>query len=700
MSVNVSNPPVALVHNVQDGVGKTDAIPRLLSVPFEAARNDVVVKRGALERRPPSRRDWRGFGSAFFLLAVVWAVFGQTVGHDFVNYDDGAYVYENPVVQKGLTWAGVRWALTFGEIGHWHPLTWISHLLDYQLYGPNAGGHHLTSVVFHAATAILLFLVLRQMTGRLWRSAFVSAVFAIHPLRVESVAWISERKDVLAAFFFVLTLGAYLRYVRRRSAGRYAFMMLTFALGLLSKNMLVTLPFVLLLLDYWPLPRWAGGAETRTWRVLVVEKIPLLLLALGSCVATALVPETVPDIHRWSLALRLENAALSYATYVGQMFWPTELTCCYPGPTNLLPWWKLTAALALLAAVSVAAWVMRRRHPYLTVGWLWYLGMLVPAIGVVQISYYAHADRYTYLPHIGFYVALTWLVAELGTNWRARRWLLAGASAVVLPALIASARVQTTQWRNTEALWNHALACDSANEVAHFNLGTFLIDRGRVDEAIAHLQRAVGIAPDDEEAHGNLGVALAKKGRLDEAAAQYERVLQIKPADPVAHHNLGNLLLAAGRTNEALLHFQAAVGHRPTYAEAWVNLGTACLQLGRTHEAKAHFRRALEIEPEQTDAENNLAWLLATSPDAAVRDGAQAVALAEHANRGTGTKDPNLLDTLAAAYAEIGRFDDALSCVQRAIALADAGNRPALVGPLKAKQRLYAERQPFREERK
>ena len=649
---------------------------------------------------PPVRTPSLVLAICFALAAAVWAVFGQTLRHDFVNYDDVAYVTENPIVQKGLTWEGVRWALTFGEIGHWHPLTWISHMLDCQLFGLDAGGHHLTSVMFHAATAVLLFLVLRQMTGYLWRSAFVAAAFAIHPLRAESVAWVSERKDVLAGFFFVLTLGAYARYAQRPSLARYAAVLLAFALGLLCKNTLVTLPFVLLLLDYWPLRRTAPTSGPQRWRSLVEEKVPLLMLTIASCIATALVPETVPDIHRWSFAVRLENAVLSYVTYLGQAIYPAGLACCYPGPSGPLSLGKVVGALLLLLGFSGAAFATRKRYPCLTVGWLWYLGMLVPAIGLVQISYYAHADRYTYLPQIGLFFALTWLAADLSAGWPMRRWVLGGMAAIILPVLVMAARLQASYWRNTETLWAHALACNPANDVAHFDLGTYLLDRGRVDEAIGHLRQAVALAPNDDEFHGNLGVALSKKGRVDEAALQYEEVLRIKPDDPIAHQNLGNILLGQGKSGEALVHFQKAVASRPTYVEAWVNLGSACLQQGRAKEAVAHFRRALAIDPKNVDAQNNLAWALATSPDVGLRDGAQAVMLAEQVNRRTGAKDPNLLDTLAAAYAEDGRFTDAVSCVRTAIELAQASGQRALLAQLEAKRQLYAAGHPFREERK
>jgi hypothetical protein len=342
------------------------------------------------ECRPAGLNDhWTVPGVCIFLAVITFAVFGQTVHYEFVNYDDNEYVYENPVVQKGLTWEGFRWALTYGQIGHWHPLTWLSHMLDCQLYGLQAGGHHLTNLLLHGAAAILLFLVLRRMTGFLWRSAFVAAVFAIHPLRAESVAWVAERKDVLSAFFFMLTLGAYVRYVRRPpSMIRYGVVVLLFALGLLSKNMLVTMPFVLLLLDYWPLNRLSSFTPQVLLR-RVAEKIPLFVLTVGSCVATALVPEKMAA-DKLPFGLRMENAVVSYVTYLWQMIHPLGLACVYPNPVNYLPLWQVAGALGLLLAISGAAWAFRQTHPWLIVGWFWYLGMMIPVIGIVQISYYAH----------------------------------------------------------------------------------------------------------------------------------------------------------------------------------------------------------------------------------------------------------------------------------------------------------------------
>jgi len=391
-----------------------------------------------------SNERWTVPGVCVFLTAIVWMVFGQTLHHEFVSYDDDHYVTGNPIVQKGLTLEGFRWALTYAGIGHWHPLTWLTHMLDCQFYGLNAGGHHFTNVLLHTAAVILLFLVLRRMTGLLWRSAFVAAVFAIHPLRVESVAWIAERKDVLSAVFFMLTLGAYVSYVRQPpSKVRYGVVVLLYALGLLSKNMLVTLPFVLLLLDYWPLKRFSGFAPPKVLIRLVAEKITLFVLAFASCIATVLSPEKV-TFSKLPFALRMENAAISCVTYLWQMVYPSGLACFYPNPTNHIPLWQVAGAVGFLLAVSGMAFAFRRTQPCLLIGWLWYLGMMIPVIGIVQISYYARADRYTYLPQIGIYLLLAWAAADLCARWRHRRLFLAGLSTVILAALIVCAHKQAS----------------------------------------------------------------------------------------------------------------------------------------------------------------------------------------------------------------------------------------------------------------
>jgi len=716
------------------------------------------------ESRPAGLNDrWMVPAVCIFLAAIVWVVFGQTLRHEFVSFDDELYVYENPVVQKGLTWEGFCWALTYGSIGHWHPLTWLSHMLDCQWYGLQAGSHHLTNLLLHGIAAILLFLVLRRMTGFLWRSAFVAAVFAIHPLRAESVAWISERKDVLSGVFFMLTLAAYVRYVRRPpSMIRYGAVVLCFALGLLSKNMLVTMPFVLLLLDYWPLNRLSSFTPQVLLR-LVAEKIPLFALTVGSCMATALVPEKLTAADQLPFGLRMENAVVSYATYLWQMIYPRGLACVYPNPINHLPLWQVAGALGLLLAISGAVWAFRKTHPWLIVGWLWYVGMMIPVIGMVQISFYAHADRYTYLPQIGLYLLLTWTAAELCAGWRHCRWVLGGCSTIILVALIFCARTQVSYWRNGESLWTHTLACTSDNYVAHSNLGNTLLQKGSVDEAIAHFQKSLEINPVNAEAHYNLGTALLQKERVDEAIAHYQealqinpnyakvyynlgnallqkgrvdeaivyyqkslqitpdyakahinlgnlllqkrsvdeaiahyqKALQITPNSAEAHNNLGSALLQKGSVDEAIVHYQKAVQIAPDSAEAHINLGNALLTMGNVAEAIPHFEKALKITPNSAEVQNDLAWVLATCPQASLRNGKKAVELAQRANQLMGDGNPAVLGTLATAYAEAGRFPEAVETAHRALQLAEMQSNTVLADAIRSQMKLYQAGTPY-----
>jgi tetratricopeptide (TPR) repeat protein len=684
---------------------------------------------------------------------MTWLVFGQTLGYEFVDYDDEVYIADNPVILGGLSLKGIVWAFTHNVNFNWTPLTVISHMLDCQLYGTNAGWHHLTSVLLHLASVIVLFLVLNRMTAALWRSAFVAAVFAIHPLHVESVAWIAERKDVLSGLFFMLTLWAYVRYAQGRSRveGRgsragssslaldprpstldYWLVLLFFALGLMSKPMAVTLPFVLLLLDYWPLKRFTQpGGRLIPWR-LIVEKVPLLALSGAVCVATFFAQQEA--IAPLPLSMRIGNAAVSYVVYLRQMVCPAELAVLYPYPQNGFRGWEITLAVGLLAAISSGVFLRRQRQPYLWFGWLWYLGMLVPVIGIVQVGSQARADRYTYLPQIGLYVLLAWAAADLCAGWRHRRLALGSGSAIILLALMFCARAQAAWWRNSELLWTHTLACTSDNFTAHNNLGNELLQQGRmneaitqfqtalqikpdcanahfsfgnallqqgkVDEAIAQFQTALQIQPDNAEACNNLGNVLLKTGRVDEAITQFQKALQIKPDYVEVHNNLGNVLLQKGRVDEAMAHYQQALQLKPDSEEALANLGNALLQKGRAPEAIAQFQKALQIQPDHIEVLNNLAWVLATSSQASLRNGSQAVELAQRANQLAGGGNPIVLHTLAAAYAEAGRFGEAQRSAQEAMVLARAAGQSYLVEQLDSESKLYAAGLPLHQESK
>jgi tetratricopeptide (TPR) repeat protein len=562
----------------------------------------------------PSER-WPVAGLCLLLAAMTFGVFGQTLHHQFVNFDDDVYVYDNPMVAPGLTHKGLVWAFTSVYAANWHPLTWLSHMLDCQLYGLRPGGHHLTNVLLHAATVIALFLVLRQMTGALWRSAFVAAVFAIHPLRVESVAWVAERKDVLSGLFFMLTIGAYVRYARRPwSWWRYGLVVLLFAMGLMCKPMLVTLPLVLLLLDYWPLQRM----ETGKFSGLVVEKLPLLALSAAACVATVLAQqESIQSLKSFSLPLRLGNALVAYMVYLGQMVYPAGLAAFYPYPHNGLPPWEVALAATLLIALSAFVFWRRRREPWLLMGWLWYLVMLLPVVGLIQAGRQAHADRYTYLPQIGICMGVTWMVAQ----WRVNRAALGTLMAGTLGVLMFCAWKQTAYWQDSEALWRHTLACTTDNDMAHNNLGIVFYQKGQLDDAITQYQTAAEITPDYESAHFNLAKALFQKGRVQESIAQ--------------------------------------------------------------------FQASLQINPDDMQVMDGLAWLLATSRQASLRDGDKAVQLATKANELAGGKNPIVLRALAAAYGETGRFDVAAQTAEKAMAMAQAAGQQNLAEKLNVELRRY-----------
>ena len=674
-------------------------------------------------------------GVCLFLAAAVWMVFGQTLHHGFVNYDDAVYIADNPVVLGGLSLKGIVWAFSHYVNVNWTPLTVISHMLDCQLYGTQAGRHHLTSVLLHMASAIALFLVLKEMTGALWRSAFVAAVFAIHPLHVESVAWIAERRDVLSGLFFVLTLGAYVGYVRhQQSLGRYLMVVLMLALALMSKPMVVTLPFVLLLLDYWPLKRFTQpDGSLIPWR-LIIEKVPLLALSGIACVVTFFAQkETIVSLP---LSERIGNALVSYAAYLGQMIYPVRLAVYYPHPESGLPLWKIISAFFLLLVVSIAAIAVRRKQPWLLFGWLWYLGMLIPAIGLIQSGMRAQADRYTYLPQIGLYILLTWMVVDLTASWRDRRWVLGGGAMVILAVLIVCARTQTAYWRDSETLWTHALACTEDNTIARNNLGDAFYQQGRIDEAIVQFQKTLAIEPNNPEAnydlgtafflqgrtdeaiaqfqktlainssnvdvhynyadvHNNLGNVFLRQGRMDEAIAQFQTALAINPQDANTYYNLGNAFRWQGDVNEAIVQFQKALAIKPELAEAHYNLGNAVLQQGRVEEAIVHFQKALAIKSDYMEARNNLAWVLATCPQDSMRNGIKAVGLAERANQLAGGGNPVILATLAAAYAETGRFAEAVETAQAAIQLAETQSNPALARALQSQLKLYQAGTPF-----
>jgi len=587
-----------------------------------------------------------------FLVLVTAAVFWQVTGHDFVSFDDDEYVYDNAHVRRGLTADNVVWAFTTTHAHNWHPLTWISHMADVGLFGLDARRHHLVSLLFHLANAVLLFLVLKRMTGALWRSAFVGALFALHPLHVESVAWISERKDLLSTLFFFLTLAAYTSYVEKGGKGRYLLVFALFVLGLMAKPMLVTLPFVLLLLDYWPYGRFAaaGGqgpreatasappgergkkigkgkakktpvreapprAETRPVMrpaSLVAEKIPLFaVVVVASGVTLWAQQRVVKPMELFPLPGRIANAFLSYAMYLVKTFWPVDLAVFYPYVRLSLLSPPVILSVLFLGAVTAFAFLKARRHPYLVVGWLWYLGTLVPVIGLVQVGLQAMADRYTYTTLIGVFIMIAWGVPDLLKGVPRRREILAVLAALALAVSAAVTWHQVRFWQNSLTLYERAAKVTKGNWWAHYNLGLTLMLEGKDDEALKNFQEALRYRPDDPEALLNVGVIHARRGDVEGAAARFRRVLEVNPSSDKAHRNLGKLFLDRGDAAGALGHLKEAVRLDPSSAENHFFLGRAYARGNDLEKAAAHYLEALRLKPDHVEAINNLGIVLA-----------------------------------------------------------------------------------------
>lgn len=647
---------------------------------------------------------------ALALSASVLVVFIQIVHHDFILYDDPLYVTENRRVQNGLTPEGVVWAFTTSHASnYWHPLTWLSHMLDCEVWGMWAGGHHLTNLLLHALNAALLFVLFLRMTGSRGRSAFVAVLFAMHPLHVESVAWIAERKDVLSTLFWILALLAYVRFVERPQAARYLLLVLFFTLGLLAKPMVVTLPFTLLLLDLWPLGRtrlvpstqpssekgapgrafgaspapcsgrrsaaWlskAGfgaksprartlflpgdSAGVRSLGFLVREKLPLLFLSVLVTVGTLLAqpPGALASVEKVPVAARLANAVVTYATYVLKMFWPTRLSVFYPHH-GMPAAWRVIVSLVVLVIISGFALALVRRRPYLFVGWSWYLGTLIPVIGLVQVGSQAMADRYTYLPLVGVFIMLAWGGWEVAETVRIGWRTLVPAVFVLVSMLGYASWRQMNAWRNSVTLFSSAIDATEANPVARNLLGNALYAQGRRDEALRHYEEAVRLRPNYDVARNNLGRTLADLGKSERALSEFSEALRLNPSQPEAHLNLGIALEKRGDIRGASNHFAQAIASRPEFGQAL----------------------------------NNLAWIRATSPDAQYREPDEAVRLAEKACLLAGRADPGYLDTLAAAYAGAGRFPEAVATMERAFDLLRSGSAVANIAPYEERLRLY-----------
>jgi tetratricopeptide (TPR) repeat protein len=761
------------------------------------------------------QRYWT-FLACLLLALATFAAYEGLRNHQFIGLDDNLYVTENPTVQEGFTLKSFTWAFTTRETGNWIPLTWLTHMAACQVFGLHAGGHLLINILFHVANTLLLFLLFLRTTKSLGPSFLVAALFALHPLHVESVAWVAERKDVLSTFFWLLTMWAYVWYVESPGIRRYLAVLACFIAGLMSKSMLVTLPLVLLLFDYWPLSRWspfrapaAGSASAKPGstvdnivplRRLILEKAPLLVLTAFFCIITLYAQEeygAVKNLTGLSLPNRLANALVAYITYMRKMVWPSDLAPYYPHPEQTLPLWQGMVAGLVLLALSLFIIRQARRRPYLLMGWLWYVGTLVPVIGLVQVGDQGLADRYTYVPLIGLFIIVAWGLRDLTAGRRLAHMLAPLAAGILLAALTLCTWFQVRFWRDSMTLYEHTLRVTQNNYFIHNNLGHLLYRQGKVDQAMVHFKESLRIRPNYYLALNNLGVAFYSKGRLDQASHYYKEALRSKPDFPAAqcnlgsvlaeegqsdqaivhcrkalllkpdfadahnnlgnalasqkktdeaifhyteafrldprhykaHYNLANSLVSQGKVDQAIVHFKEALRLKPTYVEAHNNLGHALISLGKVDQAVVHFVEAVRLRPDYTKARfnlamglamqgkldqavlqyketirlkpnyaralNNLAWILATAPDRKLRDGPASVNLAEQANQLTGYNQLEMISTLAAAFAEAGRFPEAIQASRKALELARRDSKADLVKQLEARMRLYQASQPY-----
>jgi len=549
-------------------------------------------------------------------VAVLLLILATTITYfpvkdsEFIDLDDDVYVTDNPWIQQGLNLQSISWAMTSLREGVWNPLTWISFMLDYQLFGLNPAGYHLTNLVLHLGSVLLLLGVLYRMTERFWPSLLVAALFALHPLNVESVAWVTERKNVLSTLFWMLSLWAYLEYLRKPVWQHYVGIMGFLILGLMSKQMLVTLPCALLLLDYWPLRRLGDNGKEFRVRLphLVLEKVPLFAALLGAGLLTLIAAHTddaLPSLEKLSLGVRLANAPLSYALYLKKMVWPMDLAVFYPHPGSTLSPLAVALAILVLAGISLGVW-WGRKSRYLVVGWLWYLGTLVPVAGLIQVGGQSMADRHTYIPAIGIFIMLIWGVAESAQAMRLRTAWLATASLGLIISMMVLTRQQLGHWKDSITLFEHTVAVTEGNYLVHNNLGTALLEQGNVDAAIENFSRVLEIRPHSDRGLYNMALALRAQGKIEESAHYLARALQSNPSMAEAYNNLGIILIAQKRLEDAITLFKEALEIAPRMEQAHSNLGTALISQGRVDEALVHFLKAVELNPYKAKAYNNL----------------------------------------------------------------------------------------------
>lgn len=598
----------------------------------------ATKRRGKLDRgaepsqgakKADSAQAPKAFGRVDLLIALAlglttFVVYGQVFTHQFINFDDDSYIWANPIVAAGLTSKGLAWAFTTFHCANWHPLTWLSHMVDSQLFGLHAGGHLIVNSLLHVANTLLLFLFLSRVTRARWQSAVIAALFALHPLHVESVAWASERKDTLSTAFGLLSLLAYGRYISKPSWKRFGMVAVCLALGLMAKPMLVTLPFVLLLLDYWPFGRlaWPAAAlpgeqlsrdaQSTFWR-LICEKLPLLLLVAPSMFVTYLAQArggAVSGLAIEPLSWRLANAVLSYTKYLFLTFWPRDLAIYYPSIHETIPIWKWGLALALLGTISFFVFRNARKRPYLIVGWLWFGITLLPVIGLVRVGSQAMADRYSYIPSIGIFCAIVFGFADLATALRFRRVFIVAVSGMALLGLAWLSALQISRWRDSETLFRYVLSINSENEVAQNNLGSALGEKGKPAEALPHFAEAVRLAPRYFDALGNMGQALWEQGEGAQAVSYFERALAVRPDSSKTHWQLGLALEGLGQNAEAMPQFRDAIKLAPHDSVLQTKLAMKLAEQGKPAEAVELYEQALRLDPRSAEAHNNFGLVL------------------------------------------------------------------------------------------
>jgi len=645
------------------------------------------------------------------LALITTVAYLKVYKFDFVNYDDDRYVLQNPHVNTGLKSENILWAFKSMHASNWHPLTWISLMIDAQIFGLNAGGYHVVNLLFHILNTLLIFIVLNAMTGSSWRSAAVASLFALHPLHVESVAWVAERKDVLSTFFMMLTLWAYVRYIKSPRYNTYLQIVLFFALGLMAKPMLVTLPFILLLMDYWPLGRFvldtsvkfpkglkpSGNTLANDFGRLVYEKLPLFGLTAISIAMTLLAQKhAIVTMQYLSIPIRISNALVSYCGYLAKTIWPVPLAALYPHPEFIPTWQMLGAASILITMTALAVWTMRR-HPYFLVGWLWYLGTLIPVIGIVQVGVQSMADRYTYIPLIGIFISVVWLLSEFTDRLKYKKYIIPAFSIVILGVLFTTTWIQLEHWRNNKALFSHALSVTKNNYVMHTNMGVLLAKQGNIQESMFHYNEALKIRPDDLEANYNLANLLLRQGKIKDAILYYRDAVRGKPDFAPAHNNLGIALSQFGDQEKALEQFREAVRLDPEYQEAQNNLkiasakrekpkeifspktsaeivksetntakeqveaGVSLLKKGDLLGAISHFRTALRLDPNHYEANVHMGLSLAHKEnfEEAIPYFRKAIQL--------NPKKPEIYNSLGAALANTGKVSEAITQLKKAI---------------------------------